>query len=337
MFRFLIFPLITLLNGFLNSRFHHVNIVASVKFDFKLLANKGRSVQLFSYVQKNDLILNRKAFIFGLGYTGMEVANSLSDDGWTVCGTSTSIEKVEYFQKKGMKTYLFKDGIFAPHTKKDAYSDLLTCTHLVSTIPPLLNSNNSNNNETSNDIVYDTITSAELNLFHNNQSCLRWIGYLSSTSVYGNCNGTWVNEEFDVSNYKVDSSIMHPNELKMKARILAENIWLNKLPIIANKTLPIHIFRLGGIYGKKRNIFETILKTNQNNNMTGIGCDNSIYISRINVKDIVHIIKCSIYHPTPNEIYNVVDNIPSTRYEVLQYAFKLLNYPPINDSNIHSK
>ena len=71
----------------------------------------------------------------------------------------------------------------------------------------------------------------------------QWVGYLSSTSVYGNKNGQWVFED----------ELLYPSTSRGKERLNAEIQWLEI-------GAPVHIFRLAGIYGPSRNNFQKIKK-----------------------------------------------------------------------------
>jgi nucleoside-diphosphate-sugar epimerase len=136
---------------------------------------------------------------------------------------------------------------------------------------------------------------------------VEWLGYLSSTGVYGNHEGAWVDEFTLPKNIGIRSAL----------RLEAEMAWLGlakKIP------LPIHIFRLAAIYGPNRNALSDIVK----------GKTQSIYkeghfFSRIHVQDIANIIIASIQKPNVGSIYNVADDLPAPSHEVYEYAATLLN------------
>ncbi len=135
---------------------------------------------------------------------------------------------------------------------------------------------------------------------------LKWVGYLSSTSVYGDHQGHWVTE----------TSPTHPLSPHGTARLMAEQQWLGL-------DLPIHIFRLAGIYGPGRNALEE-LKSGKAKRIYKEG----IVFSRIHVLDIVQVLKASVKSPNPGRIYNVADNLPAPSYEVIGYGAKLLGMTP---------
>ena len=135
---------------------------------------------------------------------------------------------------------------------------------------------------------------------------LSWVGYLSTTSVYGNHDGQWVDEKTPVN----------PSSNRGLLRVNAENTWAR----INN--LPLHIFRLAGIYGAGRSPLDKIRSGKaQLINKPGQ------FFSRIHVEDIAQVLKASIEMPNRGSIYNVCDDMPAAPDEVLAYAAKLLNYP----------
>ena len=124
--------------------------------------------------------------------------------------------------------------------------------------------------------------------------------------------GHWVNE----------NSTCLAVEPRAKQRLQAESAWLN---LYKKNQLPIHIFRLAGIYGPQRNALEKI----------HAGKNHTIYkadqvFSRIHVEDISHALHQSIQQPTPHEIFNLCDDYPAPMHEVDQFAATLLNKPPLN-------
>ncbi len=132
-----------------------------------------------------------------------------------------------------------------------------------------------------------------------------WVGYLSTTGVYGDRGGDWVDESAD----------LRPATKRGIARMKAEADW-------AALGLPLHIFRLAGIYGPGRGPFakvragtaRRIIKKGQ-------------IFSRIHVDDIAAVLKASIAQPNPGAIYNVCDNDPQPPEVVIEEAARLLGQP----------
>ncbi len=141
-------------------------------------------------------------------------------------------------------------------------------------------------------------------------SHLKWLGYLSSTGVYGNHHGNWVDERSET----------HPTSPQAKARLKAEQKWL-KLGEKSN--LPVHIFRLAGIYGPGRNVLED-LRAGKAQCVFKEG----VVFSRIHVEDIVQALNASMKKPQPGRIYNIADNEPAPSHEVIAYGAELLGMKP---------
>ena len=135
---------------------------------------------------------------------------------------------------------------------------------------------------------------------------LKWVGYLSSTSVYGDHKGAWVDE----------TSETHSSTPQGIARLKAEHQWLDL-------DLPLHIFRLAGIYGPHRNVLED-LKAGKAQRIFKEG----VLFSRIHVADIVQALKASMASPHPGRIYNVADNLPAPSHEIIAYGAALLGITP---------
>ena len=135
-----------------------------------------------------------------------------------------------------------------------------------------------------------------------------WITYLSATSVYGDHNGEWVDE----------NSKVNPLTENGKSRLNAEKIWIN---IAKKKNLPIQIFRLSGIYSQERNILEKI----KSGSHQIINKPNHFF-SRIHVEDISNVLKTTLdsKYIKPGEIYNLSDDYPCSNIEIANYAYEMM-------------
>lgn len=139
---------------------------------------------------------------------------------------------------------------------------------------------------------------------------LRWLGYLSTTGVYGDRGGDWVDED----------SPMDATGPRGKARILAEADWRT----LADRAgLPLHIFRLAGIYGPGRGPFEKV----RSGTARRIVKPGQVF-SRIHAEDIAQVLLASLDRPAPGTAYNVCDDDPAPPQEVLAHAAALLGLPP---------
>ena len=225
---------------------------------------------------------SKQIFCFGMGFSARALGNSLSKKGWVVSGTS----------RNGVgDTVIFDSGRPLP----DPASTLSNTSHILLSIPP--------NEE--GDPVFNCHASELASL-----SKLKWLGYLSTTGVYGDRKGGWVDEATPVA----------PTHRRGERRVLAERNWLNWAK---KNNLPMHIFRLSGIYGPGRNALENIR----------LGTARRIVkpghvFSRIHVDDIAVVIEASINRPNPGAIYNVCDDEVAPSQDVVAYAAELLDMEP---------
>ncbi|NNE81237.1 MAG: SDR family oxidoreductase, partial [Silicimonas sp.] len=134
---------------------------------------------------------------------------------------------------------------------------------------------------------------------------LEWVGYLSTTGVYGDHGGGWVDE----------SAPLNPATARGQARVKAEAGWLAL-------NLPLHIFRLAGIYGPGRGPFAKV----RNGTARRIIKKGQVF-SRIHVEDIARVLVASIQRPNPGAIYNVCDDDPAPPEDVIAHAAELLGLP----------
>jgi nucleoside-diphosphate-sugar epimerase len=216
-------------------------------------------------------------FCFGLGYVSNSLIKSLY--GWKVSGTHSTLSKIS------SQKYLFNEECDLPFDKLDGV------THILISIPPT----------EIGDLVY-----LRLHKYLSTLKSLKWIGYFSSTSVYGDHQGAWVNEE----------SAVVPIDIAGKNRLIAEEQWLST-------DLPIVILRLSAIYGLGRSTVDMIRK----------GCARRIYkkdhcFSRIHVEDIVLIIKSMMNRSEILGVYNLADDFPCPQYELVDFACDLMNVQP---------
>jgi nucleoside-diphosphate-sugar epimerase len=140
------------------------------------------------------------------------------------------------------------------------------------------------------------------------QADLDWIGYLSTTGVYGDRGGGWVNEE----------SPLRPVNARGERRVAAEAAWLD----LAGGGQPVHVFRLAGIYGPGRSAFDR-LREGRAQRVVKPGQ----VFSRIHVEDIAATLRASMTRPHPGRVYNVADDEPAPPEDVIAYAAGLLGVP----------
>ncbi len=225
--------------------------------------------------------------IFGFGYSARTIAADLQKDGWRIIGTTRSARKAAEMQANGVEAILWPGGDILPALDQ--------ATHLlVSTAP----------DENGDPVL------AELRAeIAERAGQFAWVGYLSTTAVYGNRDGGWVDE----------TSELRPATRRGEWRVAAENAWRD-----LHKTagLPVHIFRLAGIYGPGRGPFAKV----RAGTARRIVKDGQVF-SRTHVEDISQVVRASVLQPAPGAIYNVCDNDPAPPQEVIAEAARLLHLP----------
>ena len=226
---------------------------------------------------------DKRLFCFGYGASAQALAGRLRPWGWEVAGTSRDGRDID-----GMQTIRF-DG---SKPMEQAREHLAGVTHLLLSIPP----------DSEGDGVLRCHGQDILACSDN----LQWVGYLSTTGVYGNHDGGWVDE----------TTACAPTSERGHRRRRAEEEWL--------KTgLPVHVFRLAGIYGPGRNPLER-LRQGRAQRILKPGH----VFSRIHLADIAAALEASIHRPRAGAIYNVCDDEPAPPGEVIAFAAELLGMEP---------
>ena len=211
--------------------------------------------------------------------------------GWSLAGTCRTAEGCRALAEAGIDAVPFSRE--APLA--DAAGCLAGATHILLSIPP------------------DEEGDAALDCHGADIAAVRgveWIGYLSTTGVYGDTGGAWVDE----------SATPAPTGARGRRRLAAENGWL---AFGARHGLAAHVFRLAGIYGPGRNALASVRR----------GAAKRIekpghVFSRIHVADIAQVLAASIAKPNPGAIYNVCDDVPAPAADVVAHACALLGVTP---------
>lgn len=232
--------------------------------------------------------MTSKLFCFGLGYCAQGLAQGLLNQGWQVTGTSRDPNKAPALQAQGLRVLPF-DG-----QRPLEAGWLEGVTHLLISIPPGENDDGA-------------LALHRSHLTQNN--ALRWIGYLSTTGVYGDSEGAWVDE----------TSPLNPSHPRGARRVKAEAAWLK---LGRDAGIPTQVFRLGGIYGPGRSPLDRI-KGGRGQRISKPGQ----VFNRSHRDDIVQALKASIERPTPGLAFNIVDDEPAPNDEVLALAYELLDLP----------
>lgn len=241
-------------------------------------------------------------FCFGLGYTASALAQRLRAQGWTIRGTSRSDEKCAELTDQGIAAWTFdRDKPLA-----DPAAAFEGVTHILSSIPP----------DAAGDPVIDCHGADIAALAPQ----LQWVGYLSTTGVYGDRGGGLVDETAD----------RRPATLRGERRVAAEDSWCNLWRENLGREnlgraggVPVHLFRLAGIYGPGRNP----LATAQRGQARRIVKPDQMF-SRIHLDDITAVLEASIARPNPGAAYNVCDDEAAPPQDVVAYACNLLGIDP---------
>ena len=230
-----------------------------------------------------------KIFCFGFGQAAKNFIKKIDSENLKINLTATSREKSEKksFGNLDYESFQFSENSF----DQKLIESLKSSDHILSSIAPVKGE----------DIVIKNFQK----IFK--VSKIKWITYLSATSVYGNHNGDWVDEK----------SKTNPTSTNGIDRLNAEKSWLN----LADKNnLPLQIFRLSGIYSNQNNVL-AILKSG---NAKIIKKKNNFF-SRIHVEDLANILFKSLQNFKSKEIYNISDDKPTPSEELVLYGSKLLN------------
>lgn len=221
---------------------------------------------------------------FGHGYSARALTKHLLPQGWRVIGTTRTSEKADELAASGVEPLIWPDS--------DMNAAIEAADHILISAGP------------------DEDGDPTLNLLRNQiiqkSSKIRWAGYLSTTGVYGNFDGAWVDE----------MTPLNPTTKRGQLRKAAEEDWSS----VAG--LPLHIFRLAGIYGPGRGPFAKV----RNGTARRVIKEGQVF-SRIHVEDIAQILWASIQRPNPGAAYNMCDDDPAPPQDVIAHAANLLSMP----------
>lgn len=220
----------------------------------------------------------------GHGFSARALAARLVPQGWRIVGTTRSPDKADAIADTSVEPVVWPGADLGALIAQ--FPNVLVSAGPDSAGDPVLNA------------VEDAVTRAAPDL--------RWVGYLSTTGVYGDHDGNWVDEDTPLT----------PSTKRGRARVTAEARWQ------AIPDLPLHIFRLAGIYGPGRGPFakvragtaRRIIKQGQ-------------VFSRIHVEDIAQALELSLQRPDPGAVYNLCDDDPAPPQDVIAHAAELLGLP----------
>jgi nucleoside-diphosphate-sugar epimerase len=224
----------------------------------------------------------------GHGYSARALARRLIPEGWTVIGTTRTLEKAERLRAEGVEPLVWPGADLRPALARATY--LLTSVAPTEAGDPVLLA------------AEDAIAEAAPHI--------EWAGYLSTTGVYGDHAGGWVDED----------TPLVASTRRGEMRVEAEAAWR---ALAERSGLPLHIFRLAGIYGRGRGPFEKV----KDGTARRIIKPGQVF-SRTHVEDIAQVLHASILRPNPGAAYNVCDDDPAPPEDVLAHAAELLGLPP---------
>ena len=233
----------------------------------------------------------KRLFCFGYGFCAQALGALLSPAGWSLAGTCRTQDGCRALADAGVDALPF--GREAPLA--DAGRALAGATHILLSIPP----------DAAGDPALDC-HGADIAAARG----VEWIGYLSTTGVYGDTGGAWVDE----------SAAPAPTAERGRRRLETERGWL---AFGAAQGVPVQVFRLAGIYGPGRNALATVRRGEAKR----IGKPGQVF-SRIHVADIARVLAASIARPRAGAIYNVCDDEPASAADVVAHACALLGVAP---------
>ena len=221
----------------------------------------------------------RHLLAFGFGYTARALASCLMADGWSVSGTSRADAAMYRFDRERPLSPAAFAGV----------------SHILVSIPP------------------DDIGDPVLDMHGGDIAALpdlAWLGYLSTTGVYGDRGGGWVDE----------SAELRPSGARGRRRVAAEAAWLD---LWRRRGVPVQIFRLAAIYGRGRSPFGAL----RAGNARRVDKPGQVF-SRIHVEDLANVLVASMARAHPGAIYNVCDDEPAPPAQVVACAARLLGLAP---------
>ena len=221
---------------------------------------------------------------FGHGFSARALSDLLLPQGWRIIGTTRSEDKAARLLQDGVEPRIWPGADLRPA--------LDAATHLLISAAPDENG--------------DPVLAELRDEIAARAGQFAWVGYLSTTGVYGDHAGGWVDE----------TTSLTPATKRGLARMQAEADWA------AISDLPLHIFRLAGIYGPGRGPFAKV----RDGSARRIIKQGQVF-SRTHVADIAQVLAASIARPNPGGIYNVCDDDPAPPEDVIGYAAELLGLP----------
>ncbi len=224
-------------------------------------------------------------FCFGYGFSAGCLAERLREKSWKIATTARSPEKCAALRAQGINAHLWPIA-----SLPEVWGDNV---HVLISAAPDANG--------------DPVLAQHQEEIVSLADRIAWLGYLSTTAIYGDRNGGWVDE----------TSELQPASARGARRVEAEKAWLDLAPEV-----PTHVFRLAGIYGPGRGPLEKVRAPDAKRVIK----EGQVF-GRTHIEDIANVCEASIARPNPGSVYNVTDDLTCPPQEVLEYAADLLNIP----------
>ena len=266
-----------------------------------------RSVKLQSESKASRLTFGRgkrTVMLFGAGYSALHLAPHLQQMGYQIFATVRDGKKNMWLRRRGIEPIKFT-GVMS----SDLRAVMRRAQIIISSVPPMRGGG-------------DPILASLPNNYKALAPQLKWAGYLSATSVYGDRGGNWAFED----------ELLTPSTARGRARVEAELAWLET-------GWPVHIFRLAGIYGPRLGSGQSKVTRNPLDRLKGgkaraVVKDGHI-TNRVHVDDIVSAVLASMQNPNPTRVYNIADGHPAPPQNVLAFGAKLLSLPPPPEVSVY--
>jgi len=227
--------------------------------------------------------------ILGCGYVGEKLAAACIRQGMQVIGTTRSAERARELEHAGIHPVVVASPLGVP-------DDLLdTCDAVLDSIPLIRDEHGMRAGQP-----------AWVPRLAEKLSHVSWAGYLSTTGVYGDADGEWVDE----------SCACHPGSPRGIERLRAERVWMDS-------ALPAEVFRIAGIYGPERNLVSRLMA----GDYKAVKWNPPHFSSRIHVDDIVDAIVAAMMKPRAGRIVNVADDLPMPHDEYVQELAAMIGAP----------
>lgn len=237
--------------------------------------------------EEKETLPNGHLLCGGLGYCATALHEQVAKQGWKTSATLRDAKRADFYRDIGVAPISLSSPDLVPQG----------ITHILLSAPPL---------ETGDDPLFQFIEA----FLRSSEHHVSWIGYLSTTGVYGDRDGDWVDEE----------TPPQPTSDRGRRRLAAETQWR---ALGDGMGIPVHIFRLPGIYGPGRSAIDSL----RDGTARRIVKQGQVF-SRIHRDDIVQTLFASMQQPRAGRIYNVCDDEPAPPHDVVTYGAELLGISP---------